>query len=117
MVRGEDARADVDAWLAGECLTAEGVHVSSRKATLTSAIFMLLEHNGATPKIDPTARIAPNAVLCGEVTIGAYRTGCSATVLSTWLVCPGGSNTGEDGVSATPMKTSILTAAEIAESM
>jgi len=32
---------------------------------------MLLEHNGATPKIDPTARIAPNAVLCGEVTIGA----------------------------------------------
>jgi carbonic anhydrase/acetyltransferase-like protein (isoleucine patch superfamily) len=32
---------------------------------------MLLEQNGATPKIDPTARIAPNAVVCGKVTIGA----------------------------------------------
>jgi hypothetical protein len=38
MVRGEDARADVDAWLAGERLTAEGVHVPSRKATFTSAM-------------------------------------------------------------------------------
>jgi carbonic anhydrase/acetyltransferase-like protein (isoleucine patch superfamily) len=32
---------------------------------------MLLEHNGAAPKIDPSARIAPNAVICGDVTVGA----------------------------------------------
>jgi carbonic anhydrase/acetyltransferase-like protein (isoleucine patch superfamily) len=32
---------------------------------------MILEHNGAAPKIDATARVAPNAVICGEVTIGA----------------------------------------------
>lgn len=32
---------------------------------------MILEHDGALPKIDPTARIAPNAVLCGDVHIGA----------------------------------------------
>jgi carbonic anhydrase/acetyltransferase-like protein (isoleucine patch superfamily) len=31
---------------------------------------MLLEHNGAAPKIDPSARIAPNAVICGDVTVG-----------------------------------------------
>lgn len=35
---------------------------------------MILEHNGAAPTIDPTARVAPNAVVCGDVTIGA---GCS----------------------------------------
>ncbi len=32
---------------------------------------MLLEHDGATPRIDPTARIAPNATVCGDVTLGA----------------------------------------------
>lgn len=32
---------------------------------------MLLEHEGKTPQIDPSARIAPNATLCGDVTIGA----------------------------------------------
>ena len=32
---------------------------------------MILEHDGALPKIDPTARIAPNAVLCGDIHIGA----------------------------------------------
>jgi len=32
---------------------------------------MILEHNGAAPKIDATARVAPSAVICGEVTIGA----------------------------------------------
>jgi carbonic anhydrase/acetyltransferase-like protein (isoleucine patch superfamily) len=31
---------------------------------------MLLEHDGATPVIDPTARVAPNATICGAVTIG-----------------------------------------------
>jgi carbonic anhydrase/acetyltransferase-like protein (isoleucine patch superfamily) len=32
---------------------------------------MRLEHLGKTPKVDPSARVAPNAVICGDVTIGA----------------------------------------------
>jgi carbonic anhydrase/acetyltransferase-like protein (isoleucine patch superfamily) len=43
---------------------------------------MLLEHKGAVPKIDPTARIAPNAVLCGQVTIGANSSIGFGAVLS-----------------------------------
>jgi carbonic anhydrase/acetyltransferase-like protein (isoleucine patch superfamily) len=31
---------------------------------------MLLEHQGKRPRIDPTAVIAPTAVVCGDVTIG-----------------------------------------------
>ncbi len=31
---------------------------------------MLIEHDGKRPRIDPSARIAPTAVICGEVTIG-----------------------------------------------
>jgi carbonic anhydrase/acetyltransferase-like protein (isoleucine patch superfamily) len=31
---------------------------------------MLLEHDGRRPEIDPSARIAPNATICGDVTIG-----------------------------------------------
>ena len=31
---------------------------------------MLIEHLGKRPAIDPTARIAPTAVLCGDVTVG-----------------------------------------------
>jgi carbonic anhydrase/acetyltransferase-like protein (isoleucine patch superfamily) len=31
---------------------------------------MILEHRGATPSIDTSTRIAPNAVICGDVTIG-----------------------------------------------
>ena len=32
---------------------------------------MLLEHKGKRPAIDPSARIAPNATICGDVSIGA----------------------------------------------
>lgn len=32
---------------------------------------MLIEHEGKRPRIHPSARIAPTAVICGEVTIGA----------------------------------------------
>lgn len=32
---------------------------------------MLIEHDGKSPTIDPSARIAPTAVICGDVTIGA----------------------------------------------
>jgi carbonic anhydrase/acetyltransferase-like protein (isoleucine patch superfamily) len=31
---------------------------------------MLYSHDGKQPYIDPTSRIAPNAVVCGDVTIG-----------------------------------------------
>src|SRR5262249_12559033 len=31
---------------------------------------MIIKHDGATPRIDPAAWIAPNAVICGNVTIG-----------------------------------------------
>lgn len=32
---------------------------------------MILRHDGAAPKIDATVRVAPNAVICGDVTLGA----------------------------------------------
>lgn len=32
---------------------------------------MLIEHEGKRPRIHPSARIAPTAVICGDVTIGA----------------------------------------------
>jgi carbonic anhydrase/acetyltransferase-like protein (isoleucine patch superfamily) len=32
---------------------------------------MLISHDGHTPRIDPTAWVAPNAVLCGDVVVGA----------------------------------------------
>jgi carbonic anhydrase/acetyltransferase-like protein (isoleucine patch superfamily) len=32
---------------------------------------MLVEHRGATPTVDPSAWIAPTAVLCGDVRVGA----------------------------------------------
>jgi carbonic anhydrase/acetyltransferase-like protein (isoleucine patch superfamily) len=33
---------------------------------------MLIEHDEKRPKIQASARIAPNAILCGDVTIGAH---------------------------------------------
>lgn len=33
---------------------------------------MLLEHQGLSPQIDPTAYIAPTATVCGDVRIGAH---------------------------------------------
>jgi carbonic anhydrase/acetyltransferase-like protein (isoleucine patch superfamily) len=32
---------------------------------------MLIEHRGARPVVDPSTRIAPNAVICGDVTVAA----------------------------------------------
>jgi len=32
---------------------------------------MILEHGGERPTIDQTARVAPNAIICGDVRIGA----------------------------------------------
>jgi len=31
---------------------------------------MLIDHRGASPSVDPTAYVAPNAVLCGDVHVG-----------------------------------------------
>ena len=31
---------------------------------------MIIKHDGATPRIDPAAWVAPNAVICGNVSIG-----------------------------------------------
>ena len=31
---------------------------------------MLLEHRGKSPQVDPSAYVAPNAILCGDVRIG-----------------------------------------------
>jgi len=31
---------------------------------------MLIRHAGTAPRVDPTAYVAPNAVVCGDVTIG-----------------------------------------------
>jgi carbonic anhydrase/acetyltransferase-like protein (isoleucine patch superfamily) len=31
---------------------------------------MLIKHAGTAPRVDPTAFVAPNAVVCGDVTIG-----------------------------------------------
>lgn len=33
---------------------------------------MLIEHDGKQPKIHTTARIAANAIVCGDVTVGAH---------------------------------------------
>lgn len=32
---------------------------------------MIIEHEGKRPHVDPSARVAPNATLCGDVCIGA----------------------------------------------
>jgi carbonic anhydrase/acetyltransferase-like protein (isoleucine patch superfamily) len=31
---------------------------------------MLLTHNGCSPRVDPSATVAPTAVVCGDVEIG-----------------------------------------------
>lgn len=31
---------------------------------------MIMEHAGAMPAIDATTRVAPNATVCGDVTVG-----------------------------------------------
>ena len=33
---------------------------------------MLLEHQGLSPQVDPTAYVAPTATLCGDVRVSAH---------------------------------------------
>ena len=37
---------------------------------------MILEHRGARPTIDPSVYVAPTAVVCGDVHVGAGARGC-----------------------------------------
>src|SRR5262249_55232249 len=48
---------------------------------------MIIKHDGATPRIDPAAWIAPNAVICGNVTIGP---GCRV-MFGAQVIAEGGS--------------------------
>jgi carbonic anhydrase/acetyltransferase-like protein (isoleucine patch superfamily) len=59
---------------------------------------MILDHKGKRPVIDPSARIAPNATICGEVSIGVNTSigfgavvsaesgaSASAQIASSWI--------------------------------
>jgi carbonic anhydrase/acetyltransferase-like protein (isoleucine patch superfamily) len=48
---------------------------------------MLIEHQGVRPRIDPSAFVAPTAVVCGDVTIGPG----TAVMFGAVLVAQGGS--------------------------
>lgn len=48
---------------------------------------MKLTHNGKSPRIDPTAYVAPNAMICGDVSIGPG----SRVLFGAQLVAEGGS--------------------------
>jgi len=48
---------------------------------------MLIRHGSKSPRVDATAYVAPNAVLCGDVTIGA---GCRV-MFGAQLIAEGGS--------------------------
>ncbi len=37
---------------------------------LHGRVNVIIEHAGATPRIDPSAYVAPNAVICGDVIVG-----------------------------------------------
>ncbi len=48
---------------------------------------MLFTHNNVSPRVDPTTWVAPNAVLCGDVTLGP---GCRVQY-GTQIIAEGGS--------------------------
>lgn len=50
---------------------------------------MIIAHLEKTPRIDPTAYVAPNAVICGDVTIGAE----SRILFGAQIIAEGGSVT------------------------
>jgi hypothetical protein len=50
---------------------------------------MIIKHDGVTPRIDPAAWIAPNAVICGNVTIGPS----SRVMFGAQIIAEGGSIT------------------------
>lgn len=50
---------------------------------------MLIKHHGISPRVDPTAWVAPNAVICGDVMIGP---GCRV-MYGAQIIAEGGSIT------------------------
>lgn len=48
---------------------------------------MLIKHDGTSPRIDPTAWVAPNAVICGNVSIGPG----SRVMFGAQIIAEGGS--------------------------
>ncbi len=50
---------------------------------------MIVEHLGKTPDIHPTAYIAPNAAVCGDVTVGEN----SRILFGASIVAEGGGHT------------------------
>lgn len=67
---------------------------------------MILTHLGKTPRIDPTAYVAPNAVICGDVAIGA---GCRI-LFGAQVIAEGGSI--EIGRECIVMENAVLRAGE-----
>lgn len=67
---------------------------------------MILTHLGKTPRIDPSAYVAPNAVVCGNVTIGA---GCRI-LFGAQIIAEGGSI--EIGKECIVMENAVLRAGE-----
>jgi carbonic anhydrase/acetyltransferase-like protein (isoleucine patch superfamily) len=67
---------------------------------------MILTHLGKTPRIDPSAYVAPNAVVCGDVTIGA---GCRI-LFGAQVIAEGGSI--EIGKECIVMENAVLRAGE-----
>lgn len=44
--------------------------VAAPAVVATGDIHVIFEHDGVSPRVDPTAWIAPNAGVCGDVTVG-----------------------------------------------
>lgn len=63
---------------------------------------MLITHEGKTPRIDPTAYVAPNAVVCGDVAIGPD----ARILFGAQLIAEGGSI--EIGAECIVMENAVL---------
>ena len=67
---------------------------------------MILEHQGKTPTIHPTAYVAPNATLCGDVKVGAHARILFGAVLT------GEGGSAEVGAHSIVMENAILRASK-----
>ena len=67
---------------------------------------MLIQHAGASPRIDPSAYIAPNAVICGNVSVAA---GCRIMFGAQVIAESGSINIGRDCI---VMENAVLRSAE-----
>ena len=67
---------------------------------------MILEHQGKRPTVHPTAYVAPNATLCGDVTVGAHARILFGAVLT------GEGGSAEVGEHSIVMENAILRASK-----